>query len=83
LSRQKQKTLFTLPNLQQKKKIIKFYTNKIGSSLTSVTFLLTLVEMNVLGAFPFCIIAFYRHLVGNWASVAIFLALNDETIEEF
>ena len=29
LSRQKQKTVFTLPNLQQKNKIIKFDTNKI------------------------------------------------------
>jgi hypothetical protein len=32
--------------------------------------------MNVLGAFPFRIIAFYRHLFGHRADVAVFLALN-------
>jgi hypothetical protein len=37
--------------------------------------------MNVLGAFPFRTIAFYRHLVGHWAGVAIFLALNLLKIE--
>jgi hypothetical protein len=32
--------------------------------------------MNVLGAFPFRIIAFYHHLFGHRAGVAVFLALN-------
>jgi hypothetical protein len=37
--------------------------------------------MNVLGAFPFRMIAFYRHLFGHWAGVAVFLALNLLKIE--
>lgn len=36
----------------------------------------TLVEMNVLGTFPFHINTFYRHLCGHRAGVAIFLALD-------
>jgi hypothetical protein len=31
-----------------------------------------LVEMNVLGAFPFRMIAFYSHLFGHRAGVAVF-----------
>jgi hypothetical protein len=37
--------------------------------------------MNVLGAFPFLMIAFYRHLIGHWAGVAVFLALQLLKIE--
>jgi hypothetical protein len=33
----------------------------------------TSVEMNILGTFPFHIIAFYCHLFGYWADVAVFL----------
>jgi hypothetical protein len=51
------------------------------TSLTSVTFLSTSLEMNVLGAFPFRIIAFYHHLFGHRAGVAVFLALNLLNIE--
>jgi hypothetical protein len=47
----------------------------------SIVNVLTLVEMNVLGAFPFRIITFYSHLVGHWAGVAVFLALNLLKIE--
>jgi hypothetical protein len=46
------------------------------SHIIALTFLLTLVEMNVLGAFPFRMIAFYSHLFGHRAGVAVFLALN-------
>jgi hypothetical protein len=37
--------------------------------------------MNVLGAFPFRMIAFYSHLFGHRAGVAVFLALNLLKIE--
>ena len=52
-----------------------------GSSLTSVTFLSTSVEMNVLGTFPFHIITFYRHLYGHRAGITVFLALHLLKIE--
>jgi hypothetical protein len=32
--------------------------------------------MNIVGAFPFRTIAFYHHLFGHRAGVAVFLALN-------
>jgi hypothetical protein len=37
--------------------------------------------MNVLGTFPFRMIAFYHHLFGHQAGVAVFLALNLLKIE--
>jgi hypothetical protein len=47
---------------------------RFKASLTSVTFFSTSVEMNVLGTFPFRMIAFYHHLFGHQAGVAVFLA---------